>query len=88
VVYALGAAFGEIVLGEQSRPDLFWPVDILLGAGGDAVLSGRWRAFAHSLRLRVGNHLVFHFKLGKLGASVRVFTAAGVRRTYPQLAAQ
>jgi hypothetical protein len=41
VVYAPGAAAGEIALGEQSRPDLFWPVDILLGAGGNAVLSGR-----------------------------------------------
>jgi hypothetical protein len=41
VVYAPGAASGEIVLGEQSRPDLFGPVVILLGAGGNAVLSGR-----------------------------------------------
>jgi hypothetical protein len=40
VVYAPGAASGDIALGEQSRPDLFWPVDILLGAGGNAVLSG------------------------------------------------
>jgi hypothetical protein len=28
VVYAPGAASEEIALGEQSRPDLFWPVDI------------------------------------------------------------
>jgi hypothetical protein len=41
VVYAPGAASGEIALGEQSRPDLFWPVDILLGASSNAVLSGR-----------------------------------------------
>jgi hypothetical protein len=41
VVYAPGAASEEIALGEQSRPDLFWPMDILLGAGGNAVLSGR-----------------------------------------------
>jgi hypothetical protein len=41
VVYAPGAAAGEIALGEQSRPDLVWPVDILLGAGGNTVLSGR-----------------------------------------------
>jgi hypothetical protein len=41
VVYAPGAATGEIALGEQSRPDLVWPVDILLGVGGNAVLSGR-----------------------------------------------
>jgi hypothetical protein len=83
VVYAPSAASEEIALGEQSRPDLFWPVDILLGAGGDAVLSERWRAFAHGLRLRVGDHLVFRFKLGALEVSVWVFTAAGVRRTYP-----
>jgi hypothetical protein len=58
-------------------------VDILLGVGGDAVLDGRWRAFAHGLRLRIGDHLIFRFKLGTLEASVRVFSAAGVRRTYP-----
>jgi hypothetical protein len=87
VIHAPGAAAGEIILGEQSRPDLFWPVDILLGAGGDAVLAGRWRALAHGLRLRIGDQLVFRFKLGTLEASVRVFTAAGVRRTYPHLAA-
>jgi hypothetical protein len=83
VVYAPGAASGEIAQGEQSRPDLFWPVDILLGAGGNTVLSGRWRAFALGHRLRVGDHLVFRFKLGALEASVRIFTAVGVRRTYP-----
>jgi hypothetical protein len=88
VVYAPGSAAGEIALGEQSRPDLFWPVDILLRAGSNAVLSGRWRAFALGHRLRVGDHLVFHFKLGTLEASVRIFTAGGVRRTYPQPAAQ
>jgi hypothetical protein len=87
-VYAPGAASGEIALGEQSRPDLFWLVDILLGAGGNAVLSGRWRAFALHHRLHVGDHLFFRFKLGALEASVRIFTAAGVRRTYPQPAAQ
>jgi hypothetical protein len=36
----------------------------------------------------VGNHLVFCFKLGMLEASVRIFAAAGVHRTYPQPAAQ
>jgi hypothetical protein len=41
VVYAPGAAAREIALGDQSRPDLFWPVDILLGAGDHAVLSDR-----------------------------------------------
>jgi hypothetical protein len=88
VVYAPGAASAEIALGEQSRPDLFWPMDILLRAGGNAVLFGRWRAFALGHRLRVGDHLVFRFKLGALEASVRIFTAAGVRRTYPQPATQ
>jgi hypothetical protein len=63
-------------------------VDILLGAGGNAVLSGRWRAFALGHRLRVGNHLVFRFKLGALEASVQIFTAGGIRCTYPQPAAQ
>jgi hypothetical protein len=58
-------------------------VDILLGAGGNAVLSGRWRAFALGHRLCVGDHLVFRFKLGVLEASVRIFTAGGIRRTYP-----
>jgi hypothetical protein len=81
VIYAPGTAAGEIALGEQSRPDLFWPVDILLGDGGNAVLSGRWRAFALGHRLRVGDHLVFRFKLGTLEATVRIFTAGGVRRT-------
>jgi hypothetical protein len=88
VVYAPGAAAGEIALGEQSRLDLFWPVDILLGAGGNAVLSGRWRAFALGHRLRVGDHLIFRFKLGMLEASVQIFTAGGIHRTYPQPAAQ
>jgi hypothetical protein len=88
VVHAHGPAAGEIALGEQSRPDLFWPVDILFGNGGNAVLAGRWRAFALGHRLCVGDHLVFRFKLGTLEATVRIFTAGGVRRTYPQPAAQ
>jgi hypothetical protein len=88
VVYAPGAAAGEIALGEQSRPDLFWPVDILLGVGGSVVLSGHWRAFALGHRLRIGDHLIFRFKLGALEASVWIFIAGGVRRTYPQPAAQ
>jgi hypothetical protein len=75
-------------LGEQSRPDLLWPVDILLGAGGNAILSGHLRAFALGHRLCVGDHLIFHFKLGALEASVWIFTAGGVRRTYPLPAAQ
>jgi hypothetical protein len=88
VIYAPGASFGEVMLVEQSRPELLWPVDIILGAGGNAVLSGCWRAFALGHRLRVGNHLVFRFKLGMLEASVRIFAAACVRRTYPHPAAQ
>jgi hypothetical protein len=88
VVYTPSAASGEIVLGEQSRPDLFWPVDILLGAGGHAVLSGHWRAFALGHRLRAGDHLIFRFKLGALEASVWIFNVADVHRTYPQPAAQ
>jgi hypothetical protein len=87
-IHAHGPAAGEIALGEQSRPDLFWPVDILFGANGNVVLSGRWRPFALGCRLRVGDRLVFRFKLGTLEATVRIFTADGVRRTYPQLAAQ
>jgi hypothetical protein len=87
-VHAHGPAAGEIALGEQSRPDLFWPMDILFGVGGNAVLFGRWRAFALSHRLRVGDHLIFCFKLGTLEATVRIFTTGGIRRTYPQPAVQ
>jgi hypothetical protein len=86
-IYAPGASSGEVALVEQSRPDLLWPMDILLGADGNAVLSGRWRAFALGHRLRVGDHLIFRFKLGTLEASVRIFAAAGVHRTNPQPAA-
>jgi hypothetical protein len=88
VIYAPGTSSGEVVLEEQSRPELLWPIDIILGAGGNAVLSGSWRAFALGYRLCVGNHLVFRFKLGMLEASVRIFAAAGVRRTYPQPATE
>jgi hypothetical protein len=83
VIYAPGASSGEVVLVEQSRPELLWPVDIILGVGGNAILSGRWRAFALGHRLRVGDHLVFCFKLGTLEASVWIFAAAGVLRTFP-----
>jgi hypothetical protein len=83
VIYAPGASSGEVTLAEQSRPDLLWPVDIILGAGGKAVLSGHWRVFALGHRLRVGDHLVFRFKLGTLEASMQIFAATGVRRTYP-----
>jgi hypothetical protein len=88
VIHTHGPAAGEIALGEQSRPDLFWPVDILFGATGNVVLSGHWRPFALGCRLHIGDRLVFHFKLGTLEAMVRIFTADGIRRTYPQLAAQ
>jgi hypothetical protein len=88
VIYAPDASSIEVVLVEQSRPDLLWPVDIFLGAGGNAVLSGRWRAFVLGHRLRVGDHLIFRFKLGTLEASVRICAAAGIRRTYPQPAAE
>jgi hypothetical protein len=73
---------------EQCRPELLWPVDIILRVGGNAVFSERWRAFALGHRLRVGDHLVFRFKMGMLEASVRIFAAAGIHRTYPQPAAQ
>jgi hypothetical protein len=41
VIYAPGFSIGEVVLVQQSRPEILWPVDIILGAGGNAVLSGR-----------------------------------------------
>jgi hypothetical protein len=63
-------------------------VDILLGAGGNAVISDHWRAFALGHRLCVGDDLIFRFKQGALEASVRIFTASGICRTYPQPAAQ
>jgi hypothetical protein len=88
LIYAPGASSGEVALVEQSRPELLWHVDIILGAGGNAIFSGRWRAFALGHRLRVGDHLVFRFKLGTLEASVQIFAAAVVRCTYPQPTAQ
>jgi hypothetical protein len=48
VIYAPGASFGEVALVEQSRPELLWPVDIILEAGANVVFSGRWRAFTRS----------------------------------------
>jgi hypothetical protein len=62
-------------------------MDIILGVGGNAVLSRRWRAFALSHHLHVGDRLVFRFKLGVLEASVLVFDVNGVRHTYPLPAA-
>jgi hypothetical protein len=83
VLSARGLAVGEVVLVEQSRPELVWPVDVILGTGGSAVLSWHWWAFALSHHLLVGDRLVFHFKLGVLEALVRVFDANSVCRTYP-----
>jgi hypothetical protein len=83
VLSAPGLSVGEVTLVEQSRPELIWPVDVILGMGGSAVLSGRWRSFALSHHLHVGDRLVFRFKLGALEASVRVFDANGVHYTYP-----
>jgi hypothetical protein len=88
VIYAPGSSSGEVVLVEQSWPELLWPVDIILGVGGTDALSGRWRAFALGQSLRIGDHLVFRFKLGTLEASVRIFAAGGVRRIFPQPAAE
>jgi hypothetical protein len=88
VIYAPGFSIGEVVLVEQSRPELLWPIDIILAVGSSAVLSGRWRAFAIGHRLRVGDHLIFRFKLGTLEASLRIFAAIGVCRTFPQPAAE
>jgi hypothetical protein len=82
-----GLSVGKVVLVEQSGPELIWPVDIIIGVGGNAVLSRRWRAFALGHRLRISEHLVFRFKLGTLEASVWIFTATGICRTYPQPAA-
>jgi hypothetical protein len=83
-IYAPDFSIGEVVLVEQSRLELIWPVDIILGAGDNAILSKHWRAFALGHRLRIGDHLVFRFKLGTLEASVRIFAATGVHRTFPQ----
>jgi hypothetical protein len=63
-------------------------MDILFGATGNVVLSGRWRPFALSCRLCIGDRLIFRFKLGTLEVTVQIFTADGVCRTYPQLAVQ
>jgi hypothetical protein len=40
VLSAPGLSVGEVTLVEQSRPELIWPVDVILGVGGSAVLSG------------------------------------------------
>jgi hypothetical protein len=71
----------EVTLVEQSRPELIWPMDIILGV--NAIFSGRWRAFALDHHLHVSDHLVLRFRLGALEASVRFFNANGARHTYP-----
>jgi hypothetical protein len=81
VLSAPGFGVGEVVLVEQSRPKLIWPVDIILGV--NAIFSGRWRAFSLGHHLHLGDHLVIRFRLGALEASVRIFKANGVRCTYP-----
>jgi hypothetical protein len=83
-IHAHGLSVREVVLVDQSRPEMIWSIDIIFRAGGNAVLSGRSRAFALGHRLRVGDRLVFCFKLGTLEASVWIFAAIGVRRTFPQ----
>jgi hypothetical protein len=83
VLSAPGLSVGEVVLVEQSRLELIWPMDVILGVGGNTVLYGCWRAFALSHHLHVGDRLVFRFRLGALEASVRIFDVNGVRRTYP-----
>jgi hypothetical protein len=88
VIYAPGFSLGEVMLVEQSRPELLWPIDIILGAGSSAVLFGRWRAFAIGHHLRVGDHLVFCFKLGMLEASLRMFAATDICCTFPWPAAE
>jgi hypothetical protein len=86
-ISAPGLSVGEVVLVEQSRPELIWPVDIIHGAGGNAVLSGHWRAFTIGHRLHGGDRLFFRFNLGMLEASLQIFTATGVHHTFPQPAA-
>jgi hypothetical protein len=41
VIYAPGASSREVALEEQSRPELLWPVDIILRAGGNAIFIER-----------------------------------------------
>jgi hypothetical protein len=86
-ISAPGLSVSEVVLVEQSRPELIWPMDIILSVGGNAILSGRWRAFALGHHLHVGDLLVFRFRTGALEASMRVFDANGICRTYPLPAA-
>jgi hypothetical protein len=59
-------------------------VEIILSVGSNAVLSEHWRAFILGHRLCISDHLIFRFKMRTLEASVWIFTATGVRCTYPQ----
>jgi hypothetical protein len=36
-----GLDVGYVMLAKQRWPDLVWPVDIMLGVGSGAILSGR-----------------------------------------------
>jgi hypothetical protein len=81
VISAPGFGVGEVTLVEESRPELIWPADIILSV--NAVLSRHWRDFTLDHHLHINDRLVFRFKLGVLEASVRVFTANVIRRTYP-----
>jgi hypothetical protein len=83
-ISAPGLSVGEVVLVEQSRPELIWLVDIIHGVGSNAVLSGRWRALTIGHRLHGGDRLVFRFNMGMLEASLQIFTATGVCHTFPQ----
>jgi hypothetical protein len=65
VLSAPGLSVGEVVLVEQSRPELIWLVDVILDVGGNAVLCRRWRAFALGHHLHVGDRLIFRFRLGR-----------------------
>jgi hypothetical protein len=81
VLSAPGFGVGEVLLVEQSRPELIWPVDVILG--GSVVFSGRWRASALGHHLHVGDRLIFCFRQGALEPSMQIFNANGVYRTYP-----
>jgi hypothetical protein len=76
-------AMGEVMLVEQSRSNLVWPVDVVLGVGNGVIFSGPWRAFTLDYHLLIGDCLVFRFKLGMLEVSVWVFDANSVCHTYP-----
>jgi hypothetical protein len=45
----------EVVMVEQSRPELIWPLDVILGI--NVVFSGHWRPLALGHHLHVGDRL-------------------------------